>query len=121
MNCFNDAFTTKNNIEILKGKFNIAIEKGYNSKTYNKNESSKGFKLTNNEKGCGILIHSGEFIINTADDAFHSNRDLTILSGNFNIKTKDDAICAKFDLVLGQKTAPSKDLFINIEHSYEAL
>ena len=121
VNCFNDAFTAKNNIEILKGKFNITTEKGYDSKTYNETESSKGFKLTNNETGCGILIHSGEFIINTADDAFRSNRDLTILSGNFNIKTKDDAICAKFDLVLGQKNAPSKDLFINIEHSYEAL
>ena len=119
---FNDAFTAKNNIEILKGTFNITTEQGYESQTYDdENESAKGFKLTSNETGCGILIHSGEFKVNAADDAFRSNRDITILTGNFNIKTKDDAICAKYDLVLGEKDAPLEDLTINIENSYEAL
>ena len=121
IHCFNDAFTAKNNIEIVNGKFDIKTENGYDSKTYNETESAKGFKLTNNETGCGILIHSGEFKVNTADDAFRSNRDITILSGKFNINTKDDAICAKFDLVLGKKNAPSKELIINVENSYEAL
>ena len=119
--CFNDGITSKNNIEIIKGKFNITTEKGYESETYNETESSKGFKVTNNETGCGIIINSGEFIINTADDAIHSNRDITILTGKFKINTKDDAICAKFDLILGPKDAPSEKLFINIENSYEAL
>ena len=119
---FNDAITARNNIEILKGKFNITTENGYDSETYDEeNESAKGFKLTGNETGCGILIHSGDFIVNAADDAFRSNRDITILSGRFTINTKDDAICAKYDLVLGEKDAPLDDLKINIENSYEAL
>ena len=119
---FNDAITAKNNIEILKGNFNITTENGYDSKTYDEeNESAKGFKLTSNETGCGILIHSGDFKVNAADDAFRSNRDITILGGKFNINTKDDAICAKYDLVLGKKDAPLDDLTLNIENSYEAL
>ena len=119
---FNDAITAKNNIEILKGKFNITTENGYNSGTFDKeNECAKAFKLTSNEAGCGILIHSGDFKVNAADDAFRSNRDITILAGKFNIYTKDDAICAKYDLVLGEKDASNDDLTVNIENSYEAL
>ena len=119
---FNDAITAKNKIEILGGKFNITTENGYNSETFSKeNESAKGFKITGNEAGCGLFIHSGDFKVNAADDAFRSNRDITILAGKFDIRTKDDAICAKYDLVLGEKDAPLDDLTVNIENSYEAL
>ena len=119
---FNDAITAKNKIEILGGKFNITTENGYNSETFSKeNESAKGFKITGNEAGCGLFIHSGDFKVNAADDAFRSNRDITILAGKFDISTKDDAICAKYDLVLGEKDAPLDDLTVNIENSYEAL
>ena len=38
----------------------------------------KGFKLANNETGCGITIYSGFFYLNTADDAFHSKGDIKI-------------------------------------------
>ena len=121
IHCFNDAFTAKNNITIYNGKFEITTEEGYDSESYNETESAKGFKLTNNETGCGITIYSGDFKLNTADDAFRSNRDITILSGDFEIYTKDDAICAKYDLVIGEKNAPLEELFINVKKSYEAL
>ena len=121
VNCLGDAFTAKNNMIIKNGKFNITTENGFKSKTFTKEESAKGFKLSNNETGCGIYIYSGEFYLNTSDDAFHSNGDLTILSGIFKIYTKDDAICSKKDLVLGKKNAPNEELRINVESSYEAL
>ena len=122
INCLGDAFTAKNNMVIKNGKFNITTENGYKSKTFNKEESgAKGFKLSNNDTGCGIYIYSGDFYLNTSDDAFHSNGDLTILSGKFTIYTKDDAICSKKDLVLGKKNAPNEELKINVESSYEAL
>ena len=121
INSFNDAFTAANNIVIKKGNFNIQTENGYKSKTFNKTDSAKGFKLINNATGCGIYIYSGDFYLNTSDDAFHSNGDLTLLSGTFKIFTKDDAICSKKDLVLGIKDAPNEELKINVEESYEAL
>ena len=120
--CFNDAFTAKNNIVIKKGKFDIITETGSGSKTFNKEKgSAKGFKLSNNETGCGIYIYSGDFTIDSADDSIHSNRDLTILSGKYNISSKDDGIVAKWHLVLGKKGDSNENLQININKSYEAI
>ena len=119
--CENDAFTARNNITIKKGKFKIITGRGYDSETYDENDSAKGFKLTTNETNHEIKIYSGEFDLNCADDGFRSLRDITILSGDFTIKTKDDGICAKYNLVLGVKDAPSDNLKIKILNSYEAL
>ena len=55
--CFNDAFTAKNNITIVNGKFDIKTENGYDSETYNETESSKGFKLTSDIIGSEIKIY----------------------------------------------------------------
>ena len=119
--CYNDAFSAKNNIIIMKGRFNIKTQNGYNSEEFDENESSKGFKVTNSSLGSEIKIYSGDFYLNTADDAFRSNRDITILGGKFTIFTRDDAICAKYNLVLGKKHAPINDLNIKILYSYESL
>ena len=119
--CYNDAFTATNNITILKGKFDIKTQNGYDNEVYDENESSKGFKLTNNATGCEIKIYSGDFNLNTADDAFRSNRDITIVSGKYLIYSRDDGICAKFNLVLGKKDAPLDELNIKILNSYEAI
>ena len=122
IHCFNDAFTAKNNIVIKNGKFDIITENGSGSKTFNKEKgSAKGFKLSNNETGCGIYIYSGDFTIDSADDSIHSNRDLTILSGKYNISSKDDGIVAKWHLVLGKKGESNDNLQININKSYEAI
>ena len=118
---YKDAFVAKRNITILDGKFDVVTQNGYDDPLYNENVSSKGFKVTNDSKECEIKIYSGEFVLNTADDAFRSNRDLSILKGNIVIYAGDDAICAKHDLVLGIKNAPLDDLKINIIYSYEAL
>ena len=119
--CFNDAFTAKNNITIVNGKFDIKTENGYDSETYNETESSKGFKLTSDIIGSEIKIYSGEFYLNTADDAIRSNRDIKILTGKFTIYSKDDAICAKYNLELGKRNSPLDELNIKILSSYEAL
>jgi hypothetical protein len=119
---FEDAFTAKNNITIVNGKFNIQTEKGSDSTTFNKDDgSAKGFKVSNNDTGCGITVYNGEFYLNTADDAFHSKRDINLLSGKYDIHSKDDGISAKFNLVLGKEGASNEDLKITIYKSYEAL
>ena len=118
---YKDAFTAKNNIIILKGKFDVKTQNGVDDDDYNKNISSKGFKVTSDKEGAEIKVYSGEFFINTVDDAFRSNRDISLLSGKFTIYTKDDGICAKFNLTLGIKDAPLEDLNIKIIESYEAI
>ena len=122
INSYADAFKAKNNITIVKGKFEIQTEKGYQSSTFNSDsQSAKGFKVSNNATGSEIYIHSAEMILNTADDAFHSNGNLTIVSGKIQIHSKDDALHAGFNLILGKKDASLEDLFVNILYSYEAL
>jgi hypothetical protein len=121
INSYKDAIVAKNNITIVDGNFDIITQNGYNDRTYNSNVSSKGFKVSNNTEGSEIKVYSGNFNLNTADDGFRSNRDITILKGNITIFTRDDGICAKNDLVLGIKDGPLDDLRIHIIMSYEAL
>lgn len=117
---YNDAFSAKYNITILKGNFDIITQDGFDGEI-NQNVSSKGFKVTDTNEGSGIRIHSGIFNLNTADDAIRSNRDITILKGKFEINAGDDAICAKFHLNLGEKDGSLDDLDIKIYNSFEAL
>ena len=118
---YNDAFTAKNNITIITGTFDIKTENGFESTTYDENESSKGFKITNNDTGCEIKVYSGDFKLNTADDAFHSKRDIVLYTGKYIIYSKDDGLSAKYNLVLGKRNAPLEDLDLQILNSYEAL
>lgn len=113
--CYNDAFTATNNIEIVKGVFTIKTENGYDSKTFNSSEeSAKGFKVTNNETGSEIVINDGDFDLNTADDAFHSNGDLKLLAGKYKLSSGDDGLHAGLNLVLGKKDEPNDKLNVNI-------
>ena len=118
---YSDAFQAKNKIIIKKGIFDIKTEKGYDSSTFNKeNGSAKGFKVSNNVTGCEIRIYNGDFSLNTADDAFHSNGNLTLIDGNYEIYTQDDGLHAEFHLLIGtndSSTCPN----INIKSSYEGI
>ena len=118
---YSDVFQAKNELIIKGGKFNIKTEKGYDSKTFNKDTmSAKGFKVSNNETESIIQIYDGEFDLNTADDGFHSNGNMILIDGNFKIYSGDDAIHTKYHLIIGtqnQTTNPN----INILYSYEAI
>ena len=68
-----------------------------------------------------MIITGGTFNLNTADDALHSDGNLTITGGTFLISTGDDAIHAEQFLLLG-KNGDNNDLIkINITKSYEGL
>ena len=120
--CYNDAFSAKKNITIVKGTFDIKTENGYESTTFDPDkESAKGFKVKNNDTGCEMKVYSADMNLNTADDGFHSNRDLTILKGTYKIYSRDDGVHAGFNLVLGEKDAPTEDLDLEVLSSYEAI
>ena len=118
---FGDAFQAKNKILIKNGTFDIKTENGYQSKTFDKDTgSAKGFKVSNNVTGCEIRISNGDFSLNTADDAFHSNGNLTLINGNYKIYSKDDGLHAEFHLLIGKKDSTIGPN-INILYSYEAI
>lgn len=71
--------------------------------------SMKGVKATNL-----LLINNGEFVINAADDAFHSNSTVTLNGGTFEIASGDDAFHADETLTINAGN-------INVTESYEGL
>lgn len=71
--------------------------------------SAKGIKADGN-----LTIVSGEFSINSADDAIHSNSSITVSGGAYKILTGDDGIHADANLTVTNGT-------LKIEKSYEGL
>jgi len=79
------------------------------SSTTDNGTSMKGIKSNND-----MLITSGTFKIDSADDSLHSNTSLTINGGVFDISSGDDAIHAEETLSITSGT-------IGITESYEGL
>ena len=80
-----------------------------NTETDENSTSMKGLKAANS-----LLISGGNFTINSADDAIHSDVSLIINGGTFTIASGDDAIHAEDTLTI---TAGK----IDISESYEGL
>ena len=75
---YNDAFQAKNLIEINDGRFYIKTENGSQSTTFNKsNDSANAFKVSNKDAGSEIIVYNGTFFLDTPDNTFHSNGNLT--------------------------------------------
>ena len=121
INSYSDAFQAANTLIIKGGTFVIKTENGYTSQTFDGDTmSAKGFKVSNNVTGCEIRVYDGDFDLNTADDAFHSNGNMTLINGNYKIYTKDDGLHAEFHLIIGTKDQ-TRNPIINILYSYEAI
>lgn len=72
-------------------------------------ESIKGIKAAAN-----ILIKDGIFIVDSADDALHSNGNITVNGGDLTISTGDDALHADQTLTVASGN-------ITVNESYEGL
>lgn len=103
-----DAIQAANDIDIANGIFNLVSGGGSNS-SVGIYETAKAIKATDI-----VQIDGGNFTINSADDAIHSNNSIIINSGNFIIATSDDGIHADSTLTLNGGD-------IAITKSYEGL
>lgn len=72
-------------------------------------ESSKGIKA-----GVNITIEDGSLVLDTADDALHSNDSIIVNGGTIDLASGDDGMHADTSLVINSGE-------INITESYEAL
>lgn len=135
-----DGLDSTSQIEILDGEFNITTAGGSENVVFNSNvqmgqipgnmqgqqgqmgqieQEQETTENTVSTKGIkadvSIIISNGNFVIDTFDDALHSNTSLLISGGNFNIKTGDDAINSSYI------TAITGNPVINIETCYEGI
>ena len=75
------------------------------------------FNVTNE-----LIINGNEFLLNTSNDAIHSDYNITITKGTFEIITKDDSIHTDQCLVLGGKDQKDNSLLnIALGKRYEDL
>ena len=79
------------------------------SETAEDSTSIKGIKAASD-----LVINGGEFTIDSADDAVHSNTNVTVNGGTFEIASGDDAFHADETLTVTSGT-------ITIKESYEGL
>lgn len=104
-----DGIQAETLISVTGGSYTMTCGGGSSKAANNSTESYKGIK-----SGKGIIVNNGTFVINSADDAIHSNSNAQINGGTFTISTGDDGIHADDSLVItGGK--------ISISKSYEAI
>ena len=123
INSFSDGIQAKDKLIINGGNFNIKTFEYGSSANFNKDlYSAKGIKASTNETSeISLIITGGNFNLNTADDAVHSDGNITITGGVFLIKSGDDALHADQYLFLGKKGDSNDKLKINITTSLEGL
>ena len=120
INAKEDGIQAETKLIINNGKFNIstgdgskasgsAIDKKYGGgKTYS-TVSSKGIKSVGN-----LVINDGEFVIDSKDDAIHSNNYFGLVDGNISISSGDDGIHADKEIIIDGGE-------IEIKQSYEGI
>jgi hypothetical protein len=119
-----DGINSKTNIKIKDGSFTITTGGGAGTSTGTSSPgggfpgSSGGYNGKISEKaikaGVSLTIEKGTFIINSADDALHSNDEVTVNDGTFSIATGDDAVHAEKSFIFNGGT-------LNISKSYEGI
>ena len=115
INATGDDIQAEVSLTIADGIFDLTANGGASTTLASDADSCKGLKA-----GSDITINGGEYTINTADDAVHSNEYITVNAGTFNIKTGDDGMHADTSLIVGQESGDVQPT-INIEQSYEGL
>lgn len=104
-----DGIQAETSLKIQEATLQITTASGANSTDLIDEESYKGLKA-----GTEVLITSGNFTIDSADDSLHSNGEIEITNGTFSLASGDDGIHADQTLTLAGGT-------ITITQSYEGL
>lgn len=103
-----DGIQAATDVAITGGDFTISTGGG-SSASVTADESAKGIK-----GAVSVVIETGTFTIDAADDAIHSNISVAVNNGRFDIATGDDAIHA-------DETVEIDDGTINVTRSYEGI
>ena len=103
-----DAIQATTDVLITGGDFTIEAGGG-SSASAAADESAKGIK-----GAVSVIIESGSFSMDTADDAIHSNISVVVNAGTFEIATGDDAIHADETVEVNGGT-------IDVTTSYEGI
>lgn len=88
-----DGISAASTLTTLSGTYKITSGGG-SSKTVASTSSAKSIKAA------GLLTLAGNFMLNSAEDAIHSDTDVTINGGTYSISATDDGIHATTNIVI---------------------
>ncbi|WP_430610221.1 carbohydrate-binding domain-containing protein [Enterococcus sp. DIV0876] len=104
-----DGIQAETNLSSQNADITIQTADGAQSQSISTDESYKGLKA-----GGAMVISSGTYTIDSADDSLHANDTITISGGTLTANSGDDGIHADNELTIN-------DGEISIEKSYEGL
>ena len=103
-----DAITAETGVSVKAGQITLSSGGGYQA-SLDADTSAKGIKGV-----ASVEIDGGTFVIDSSDDAIHSNDSIVINGGTFELATGDDGMHADATLTInGGDTS--------ITHSYEGI
>ncbi|MBR4868073.1 MAG: carbohydrate-binding domain-containing protein [Clostridia bacterium] len=134
IDAYADGIQATANLTIHGGVFNITCFGGYTS-TYDGDSdaypSAKGLKASGSYTDangaetdateCYLTINGGYFLINSPDDAIHSDKDVAVTAGVLDLYSADDGIHSEYANVIGKQNADNNDLYITIHKCYEGI
>lgn len=104
-----DGIQAETNINAQNAEMNIKTADGAESTDIDTEESYKGMKAGN-----ALVISSGTYTIDSADDSIHSNNTFELKAGTITAKSGDDGIHADSQLTISGGT-------VDIQQSYEGI
>lgn len=112
-----DGIQADGNLNISDGDFSITTNGGHETQLADTAESCKGLKAAK-----ALTVSGGTFLFDTADDALHTNGDLSVTKGTLSISTGDDALHADNALVVGETNQDDANApTIQVAACYEGL
>lgn len=108
LNAGEDGIQAETNLTLSGSTLNVTTGGG-SSASLSDDTSAKGLKA-----GMALTIEGGIFDLNCADDAIHSNGNVTIMDGTFEISTGDDGVHA-------DETSTISGGTLNIAKCYEGI
>ena len=108
INSGTDGIDASTLVSVSAGQISITSGGG-SSQVVDSTTSAKGIKAAAN-----LAITDGTFVINSADDALHTNGNLIVDGGNFTLSTGDDGMHADTALTINDGT-------FTIDRSYEGI
>jgi len=68
--------------------------------------------------GTNIIINGGNYNLDSAEDAIHSDKEVTVNNGVFEILSGDDAVHAELNLIIEPQAMDIKDCYEGLEGAY---
>lgn len=109
-----DSISAGSSLQIDGGTFDLTAGQGSGGKTVARDEEGNDISAKGIKAGGEMLVNGGSFLIDSQDDALHSDSSLAVTGGQFDISSGDDGVHADESVTVSGGT-------VNISACYEGI